>query len=163
MKQLRKYNLVGLLIIAGMVFGSGIAPAEKPADDYSFLYQNLPFQMAKVKLPAIPARSVNIKDFGAKSGGAVSNTKAIAAAIDAVAGKGGGTVVIPEGLWLTGPIVLKSKVNLHAEKNALVLFTNNYDEYPLVKTWFEGESMWRAMSPIFAEKAEDIAITGEGV
>ena len=150
MKQLRKYNLVVLLIIAGMVFGSGIAPAEKPADDYSFLYQNLPFQMPKVKLPAIPARSVSIRDFGAKSGGAVSNTKAIAAAIDAVAGKGGGTVVIPEGLWLTGPIVLRSKVNLHAEKGALVLFTDDYDEYPLVKTWFEGESMWRAMSPIFA-------------
>lgn len=59
--------------------------------------------------------------------------------------------------------MLKSKVNLHAEKGALVLFTTDYDEYPLVRTWFEGESMWRAISPIFAEKADDIAITGEGI
>jgi polygalacturonase len=162
MKRLHKFSPIILLIIAGMVFSSRIL-AEKSPRDYAFLYRDLSFQMSKVKQPVIPALSVNIKDYGAKSGGLLSNTKAIAAAIDAIVQKGGGTVVIPEGLWLTGPIALKSKVNLHAEKGALVLFTNDYDEYPLIKTWFEGESMWRALSPIFAEKAEDIAITGEGI
>jgi polygalacturonase len=162
MPRLHKSIIIALFILAGTAQGGGVI-AEKPQNDYSFLYENLPFQMAKVKQPVIPAYSVSIRDFGAKSGGMISNTNAIASSINAVVNKGGGTVIIPEGLWLTGPIVLKSKVNLHAEKGALVLFTNNYDEYPLVKTWFEGESTWRAMSPIFAEKAEDIAITGEGI
>jgi Pectinesterase len=61
--------------------------------------------------------------------------------------KGGGTVIIPEGLWLTGPIALKSNINLHAENGALVLFTSDYDEYPMVKTWYEGLNCWRTMSP----------------
>jgi polygalacturonase len=162
MQRSHKSIIIPLIVLAAIAFSSA-ALSEKSAGDYAFLYRNLSFQMPKVKQPVIPARSVNIKDFGAKSGGIASNTKAIAAAINAIVKKGGGTVIIPEGLWLTGPIVIKSKVNLHAEKGALVLFTNDYEEYPLIKTWFEGESMWRAMSPIFAEKAEDIAITGEGI
>jgi polygalacturonase len=162
MRQLRKACTACLLIIIAIAFSHRLF-ADKSAGRFEFLYRDVSFQMPKVRQPVIPARSVNIRDFGAKSGGIASNTKAIASAIDSIVQKGGGTVVIPEGLWLTGPIVLKSKVNLHADKGALVLFTNNYDEYPLIKTWFEGESMWRAMSPIFAEKAEDIAITGEGI
>jgi polygalacturonase len=162
MQRPNKSIIILLIILTAIALSASIS-AETQAGDYAFLYRNLSFQMPKVKLPRIPARSLSIRDFGAKSGGIASNTKAIAAAIDAIVQKGGGTVIIPEGLWLTGPIVLKSKVNLHAEKGALVLFTNDYDEYPLIKTWFEGESMWRAMSPIFAEKAEDVAITGEGI
>jgi polygalacturonase len=161
MVRLNKALLIILFVVA--VTASGKNSGAKSGADDSSLYGNLPFPMAKVQTPSIPNRSVNITEFGAISGGAISNTKMIAAAIDAVVKNGGGTVIIPEGLWLTGPIVLKSKVNLHAEKGALVLFTKNYDEYPLVKTWFEGESMWRAISPIYAEKAEDVAITGEGI
>jgi len=161
MLRLHKSIFTALFVIAATTSGVEISGARSGTDSSS-LYRNLPFPMARVQTPSIPNRSVNITEFGAISGGAVSNTKMIAAAIDAVVKKGGGTVIIPEGLWLTGPIVLKSKVNLHAEKGGLVLFTNDYDEYPLVKTWFEGEFMWRATSPICAEKAEDVAITGEG-
>lgn len=135
---------------------------QKLLTDKSLLYKDLPFKMEEVQQPEFNSYKVNIKYFGAKSDGITSNTKAIAAAIDAVVAKGGGTVVIPEGLWLTGPIILKSNVNLHAEKGALVLFTSNYDEYTLVKTWYEGQSSWRSMSPIYAKEAENIAITGEG-
>ena len=59
--------------------------------------------MAKVKEPVIPKNTVNIKDFGATNGGTVLNTKAFADAIDAVSKKGGGKVIIPPGVWLTGP------------------------------------------------------------
>jgi polygalacturonase len=65
--------------------------------------------------------SVNIKDFGAKGDGVTLNTQAINDAIKEVNSKGGGTVVIPEGLWLSGPIELLSNVNLYTERNSLVL------------------------------------------
>jgi polygalacturonase len=134
---------------------------EKVAEDY--LYKDLPFKMEKVKQPVFATYQVDITTFGAKNDGVTSNTKAFAAAITEVAKKGGGTVVVPEGIWLTGPIVLQSNINLHTEKGALIVYTKNYDEYPLVKTFYEGQTSWRAMSPIYAVNAENIAITGEGV
>src|ERR1035437_4031275 len=74
--------------------------------------------MEQVQKPVIPSYQVNIKTFGAISDGITSNTKVFEAAIDTVFKKGGGTVVIPEGLWLTGPIKLKNNINLHAEKRS---------------------------------------------
>jgi polygalacturonase len=136
---------------------------QKKLQDRSFLYKDLPFPMQEVQLPVFTSNTVNITDWGAKNDGITSNTRAFAAAIAAVAAKGGGTVVIPEGLWLTGPIELKSNVRLYTEKGSIILFTRNFDEYPLVKTWFEGQNCWRSMSPIYAKDAENIAITGEGL
>lgn len=72
--------------------------------------------MPKVEQPSFPDYTVSILQFGAKSDGTTLNTKAINDAIKAVNAKGGGKVVIPEGLWLTGPIELLSNVNLHTEK-----------------------------------------------
>src|SRR5690606_38056233 len=73
-------------------------------------YEGIEFKMAIVKEPVIPNNSVNIKDFGAISGGDVLNTKAFENAIEAVTKKGGGKVIIPPGIWLTGPIILKSNL-----------------------------------------------------
>jgi hypothetical protein len=126
-------------------------------------FKDLPFNMPQVKQPQFNSYAVNIKDFGAVNDGMTSNTKAIASAISMVTSKGGGTIVISEGLWLTGPIELKSNVRLHTEKGAIILFTRNYEEYPMVKTSYEGKSSWRTMSPIYAKDAENIAITGEGL
>ena len=61
---------------------------------------------------------------------------------------GEGTVVIPAGLWLTGPIVLQSNVNLYTKKNALVVFSSDYDLYPIIGTSFEGRNEKRCQSPI---------------
>jgi len=91
------------------------------------------------------------------------NTEAIAKAISACAKAGGGKVVIPAGIWLTGPIQMKSNLNLHVEKGALVIFSPNHQDYPLIDTWHEGRPEYRCMSPIFGENLENIAITGAGV
>lgn len=104
----------------------------------------------------------NIADFGAKSGGVYKNTAEIAAAIDA-ASKCGGTVVIPRGIWLTGPITMKSGVTLHAEDGAIVRFSGDADDYPLVKTDWEGSRALRCTSPINGCNLSDIAITGGGI
>ncbi|MDZ7691465.1 MAG: glycosyl hydrolase family 28 protein [Balneolaceae bacterium] len=58
---------------------------------------------------------------------------------------------------------MKSNINLHTEKGALVLFSDNFDLYPLVETVFEGLDTWRAMSPIYGKGLENVAITGPGV
>ena len=115
---------------------TSLAQEKTCADDC--VYKNLPFDMPKVERPVFPDYSVNILQFGAKGNGIELNTKAINDAIKAVNAKGGGTVVIPEGLWLTGPIELLSNVNLHAEKNALIIFTDDFNAYPIIKTSFEG-------------------------
>ena len=71
-------------------------------------------------------------------------------------------MVVPAGVWFTGPIELKSNINLHLEKGALLLFSPDFDLYPLVNTCFEGLATRRCQSPISARNAENVAITGEG-
>lgn len=126
-------------------------------------YKNIEFQMAKVKEPIIPNNTVNIKDFGAVNGGYALNTKVFADAIDAVSKKGGGKVIIPAGIWLTGPIILKSNIELHAETGALIKFSTDKNLYPIIETSFEGLNTWRCISPIYGKNIENIAFTGNGV
>jgi Endopolygalacturonase len=132
-------------------------------DKYPDLYKGIEFKMPKVQEPVIPKNSVSITDFGAKSGGQELCTKAFADAIDAVSKKGGGRVVIPRGTWLTGPITLKSNIELYSEIGALVIFSKDKNLYPLVETNFEGFNTFRCMSPVNGRNLENIAITGHGV
>lgn len=151
-------------VILGMLCACQSTSTEQHNDTYiEDLYEALPFDMPVVQRPSFPDYQVDIRDFGAKADGETLNTEAINNAIKAVSEKGGGKVVIPEGLWLTGPVVLQNNVNLHVEKNALVLFSGDADLYPLVRTSFEGLDMLRCQSPISAMNAENIAVTGHGV
>ena len=151
-------------VILGILCACQSTSTEQHNDTYiEDLYEALPCDMPGVQRPSFPDYQVDIRDFGAKADGETLNTEAINNAIKAVSEKGGGKVVIPEGLWLTGPVVLQNNVNLHVEKNALVLFSGDADLYPLVRTSFEGLDMLRCQSPISAMNAENIAITGYGV
>lgn len=115
-----------------------------------------------VQLPRIGGKEFEITSYGAVSGGIVSNTKAFFEAINE-AGKEGGKVIVPNGIWLTGPIELKSGVELHLCDNAVIVFDKNSEEFPLIETDYEGIRRIRATSPIYANGACDIAITGKGV
>jgi polygalacturonase len=123
------------------------------------LGQNLP----KVAIPAFQKTTYNILRYGAVGDGITLNTKRINAAIDECHQKGGGVVEIPTGLWLTGPIVLKSNVNLHLEKNAVLQFTKDFDQYTLITGNWEGMPQMRNQSPLSASNATNIAITGDGI
>lgn len=127
------------------------------------IYQDIPFDMPKVEQPSFPAYEVNILNFGAKGDGSTLNTEAINNAIKEVHSKGGGKVTIPQGLWLTGPVELLSNVNLYTEPNSLIIFTDDYEAYPIIETSFEGLNTRRCQSPLSARGAENIAITGYGV
>lgn len=115
-----------------------------------------------VDQPQFPDETFNIKDYGAVGDGIQLNTKAINDTIEACAAVGGGKVVIPAGIWLTGPICLKSNIHLHVEFGSLVLFTSDYEAYPLIMSSFEGEPVVRCQSPIDGEGLENVAITGPG-
>ena len=88
-------------------------------DKYDALYENLPFQMEKVTRPQFPANEVNLKDFGAVGDGSTLCTEAFSKAIEALSQKGGGKLIVPQGVWFTGPITLKSNINLHIEKGGI--------------------------------------------
>jgi polygalacturonase len=116
-----------------------------------------------VSAPKFKKDTVSIKKFGAVPDGNELNTKAINNAIEAMHKKGGGVVLVPSGLWLTGPVVLKSNINLHLAAGATLLFTKDFNQYPLVKANWEGLPQMRNQSPISATDAVNIAITGKGI
>jgi len=116
-----------------------------------------------VKQPGFKKDSFFITKYGAKSDGITLNTNMINSAISECSKKGGGIVVIPSGLWLTGPVELKSNVNLHLQKNALLQFTDDLNQYKLVAGNWEGLPQMRNQSPLGATGATNIAITGFGI
>ncbi|WP_221390566.1 glycosyl hydrolase family 28 protein [Dyadobacter sp. NIV53] len=121
------------------------------------------YELPKVQLPVFKKDTFNITSYGAKNNGVLVNSAAIQKAIDACALNGGGTVLVPAGIWLTGPIILKSNVDLHISKNARLQFSSNYDDYPVVRTTWEGLDAVRCQSPLSAIDATNIAITGSGI
>jgi polygalacturonase len=104
----------------------------------------------------------NLKDFGGQGDGTTMNSEAFAKAMAACAATGG-QVDVPAGTYLTGPIELKSGVDLHVEKGATILFSRNKDDFPLVMGSYSGQPRYMCQSPIWSDGAHDIAITGEGV
>lgn len=126
------------------------------------LYKNLPFEMDPVQRPIFPENKVNITQFGGIGDGTTLNSEAFSKAIDALEKKGGGTLIVPQGIWYTGPIVLKSNIHLNLQDGAIILFSDNFDLYPIVHTSFEGLDTRRCQSPISAVKAVNVAITGNG-
>ena len=154
-------KLIVTLITAFVVI-SGFA-ADKDGNPYAKYTEKLPFPMPEVTAPVIPDNQVNLKDFGAGGDGITLNTEAFAKAIDALVQKGGGKLVVPQGVWHTGPIVLKSHINLHLNAGAVILFAADETLYPLIDTSFEGLDTRRCQSPLSANGATDIAITGKGV
>ena len=119
--------------------------------------------MPEIQVPSFPDRMVNIKDQGAVGDGLTMNTEIINSAIQACAKAGGGTVLIPPGTWLTGPIRLESNINLHLEKGALVQFSMNFKDYPFIESSEGKQIRFRRAQLISAYQARNIAITGSSM
>jgi polygalacturonase len=146
-------------IVMCMLAVSMMASAGNPYKQYT---QNLPFDMPEVSAPKIPEREVSLSDYGADGSGQSLCTDAFARAIDALSAKGGGRLVVPRGIWMTGPIVLKSNIELHLSAGAVIQFAADENLYPIVETSFEGLDTRRCQSPISAVGQTNIAITGHG-
>lgn len=161
MEAYKKYN-AGICILI-LFFAMACSEKLAPGLVENEIYNGIEFEMPRIIEPTFPDYSVSITDFGAVGDGQTLNSRAIAEAISMVVKNGGGRVVIPRGIWLTGPIVLKSNVNLHAEAGALVIFSKNKDLYPIIQSSYEGLDAARCISPISGKNLENIAFTGDGV
>jgi len=127
------------------------------------VHVDAPFRMSPIILPDFPDRTFDISDYGAVPEPNKKNTNAFAAAIADCAEAGGGRVRVPAGTWLTGPIHLKSNVNLHLERDAVVRFSTNFEDYlPPVFTRYEGIECYNYSPLIYANGCTNIAITGPG-
>lgn len=153
----------GIAAGCGTVRTAGSADFGGPVGTARDIYENLPFKMDKVMDPVIPDRTLSIVDFGGVGDGTTLNTKAFSKAIDALEKHGGGHLEVPAGIWLTGPIRLKDGIDLHVTENAVIVFSSDKSLYPLVKTSFEGLDTYRCESPLSAEGAKNVSVTGKGI
>jgi polygalacturonase len=112
--------------------------------------------------PAIPFH--NVKDYGAAGDGNAKDTEAIRQAISAATNAGGGTVYFPAGRYLTGSIHLQSNVTLYLDAGTVLKFSQDFNDYlPMVKSRWEGVECTNFSPPIYAYRAENIAIVGRGL
>jgi len=148
-------------LVCSAVKEQGLALSQylKPSD----FKEKYAYELPKVYVPDFKKDTFNIVNYGAVADGMTLNSEAINKTIDACAANGGGTVLIPKGSYVTGPIVMKSNIDLHLDKAALVIFSPDFKQYPLVVSSFEGVDAARCQSPVVAENLQNIAITGEGI
>lgn len=135
-----------------------VACAAAVAEDYSKYYQNLPTQVKQVVAVSIPSNTISLKDVGGVGDGLTLNTEAFQKGINQLSKQGGGRLDVPAGVWLTGPIKMKSNIELHLDKNAIILMSP--DKQLFVDP--AGKSS-RVLPGIKASKCQNIAITGDGI
>ena len=156
LKQNRKVWIATSMCVLSML--STRVDGQTQATNSPYNWDNLP----EIQQPIFRKDTLDIRDFGAKGDGMTLNTKSINDAIAASNQNQGGVVFIPAGYWLSGPIELKSNVNLHLADNAFLQFTADFDQYPIVEGNYEGKPSARNQSPISGKNLKNIAITGAG-
>ena len=108
----------------------------------------------------------DIRDFGAVGDGKTKNTAAIQEAIDTCFERGGGRVLVANGIYMFGSIVMRSGVELHIAAGAMLLGSPDVEDYPerndLKHVRSELLPRWKNACYIYAEESENISITGMG-
>ncbi|MCX7866732.1 glycoside hydrolase family 28 protein [Limisphaera sp. VF-2] len=153
---------------AGVLVWSGCtAPGPRAPQEFSTpeaAWREAARIVARVQPPRFPDRSFSILDFGAVPDGRTDATEAIRRAIAACVAAGGGRVVVPPGEYVTGPIHLRSRVNLHVAEGAVLKFKTDPRAYlPQVLTRFEGMECYNYSPLLYAHGAEHVAVTGRGL
>jgi len=150
-----KKNFIGnFFVLFLLLFSISCAQNESKVD----------WNEAKTILKRIVPPTFPNKDYGAKPDGTTDCTSAIKNAIDDCNKSGGGRVVIPEGVFLSGAIHLKSNVNLYLSENSILKFTDDKSKYlPVVFTRWEGVECMNYSALIYAYGQENIAVTGKGI
>lgn len=149
-----------LLMFVSSLYSQHAYPPKNPDE----AWKQLPTLLQHIVPPTFPDREFRITDFGAKGDGKTDCTEAFRQAIETCNAAGGGRVVVPEGVFFTGAIHLKSNVNLYVSKGATILFSTDPRAYlPLVFTRWEGVECMNYSPLVYAYRQQNIAITGEGV
>ncbi|WP_378187346.1 glycoside hydrolase family 28 protein [Aquimarina sp. W85] len=163
MYQLNKCKVFALGIFSLLLI-SCIDTNIKKVDQVNDVWHQARIIENSVKAPQFPDFSVNVLDYGAISDSITLNTTAFSKAINYCVSQGGGRVLVPKGVYLTGPIHLDNNINIHLEEGAEIRFSTNPDHYyPLVHTSFEGIELMNYSPLIYAKGKNNIGITGKGV
>ena len=155
-------NTLVLIVFSILFTLSGLSQKVNEDQSIASYVRRAPFKMPEIIRPIFPDKSFSIAQYGAIGNGQILNTVAFEKTIQACALAGGGKVVVPAGLWLTGPIQLKSNINLEVQRGALIIFTKDHSQYPIIKGSNTSNNFVVA-SPIYAYDCKNIAITGEGI
>ena len=158
---------------AGMIGAPALLTAMEAGREREFIaargasdaegWDRVPEILKRIRVPVFADRTFHITKFGARGDGHADCTAAFRSAIGACSTAGGGVVVVPPGRFATGPIHLRSNVNLRVESGATILFSTNPRAYlPAVFTRFEGMELMGYSPLIYAFDQENVAITGEG-
>ena len=147
--------------LAAIACGSGRPPGPRPARDRG--WELVPEILARINPPRFPNREFNVARFGAVGDGRTDAADALRRAIAECSSAGGGRVVVPAGRYVTGPIHLRSNVDLHVTRDATLLFDRDPRRYlPVVLTRFEGTELMNYSPFIYARDERNVAITGAG-
>jgi polygalacturonase len=120
--------------------------------------------LKRISPPVFPDKDFTVTKFGAVGNGKTDCTKAFKKAIEKCSAAGGGRVVVPKGIFLTGALYLKSNVNLYVSEDAIIKFSTDPKKYlPLVYARWEGVECMNYSPLIYAFEEENIAVTGKGV
>ncbi len=145
-----------LISSRSLASSSGDAGAEKA-------WAEMPKILERIVPPVFPQLDFSIAPYGAVEGGKVDCTKAFAAAIKACADAGGGRVVVPPGKFLTGPVHLRSNVELHLSEGTEVVFSDRFDDYlPVVPVRVGGIEVMNYSPLVYAKDCVNVAVTGKG-
>ena len=145
-----------LLSISALFLAAGVSSASDSWRDADKIING-------IVVPSFKNQDFIITKYGAVGDGVTDCSRAIRNAIDACHQAGGGRVVVPAGKYHTGPIYIKSNVNLHLQEGAVLAFSTNPDDYlPLVHTRWEGVDVMNYSPLVYAYKEKNIAVTGKG-
>jgi polygalacturonase len=158
-----KPKAIAILLFIGMFCCEGTAQQAIPKTNAHNNHHSSAKGFPNASLPKFANNEVNLLDCGGVGDGAVLNTEAFAKAIAKLSKNGGGKLIVPPGIWFTGPIKFQSNINLYLERGALIRFSGDYKLYPLIVSDTKGEKEVNSTSPIYGDNLENIAITGQGI
>ncbi len=159
LSSLKPHGRLALLAAATLVFIAP-SPADEEADK---AWATVPQILARIVPPVFPKKDFAITDHGARAGGKDNCKSAFDAAIKACADGGGGRVIVPAGKFLTGPIHLRSHVELHLADGAEVIFSDRFEDYlPVVPVRVGGIEIMNYSPLIYAKDCTNVAVTGKG-
>lgn len=163
LKILPIFILTAVLVTPGMIASAEDRAAPASADAAAPNWSGMNQILARIKPPAFPSHKFVITSYGAKGDGVTDCTTAFQKTIEACHEAGGGKVVVPAGIFLTGAIHLKSNVNLALAKKAVIRFSTDPKAYlPVVFSRNECIEVMNYSPFIYALGQENVAITGEG-
>ncbi len=109
------------------------------------------------------ARDYIITDYGASKDSTQLNTEVIQKVIDLASAQGGGTIVVPEGVFLSGALFFKPNTNLRVAEGAVLKGSDIIDNYPLIPSRMEGQSIYYYAALINAYNVDNFSIEGPGI